>query len=168
MRIVCGVDEPQPEFPDLGLDKPCCYGVAMGAAEDCSCWRPVYDTPGHADPVEGMTPTVRPGGMCGDCAYRPDSPERQDDPQHRGNATELEMLAEDGRPFYCHQGMRRILRWEHPSGAVLPAHPADYAPPIVDDVPIKVDGTPAYLCGGWDARRRALAAQLSKEESEIR
>lgn len=155
MSIICGIDEPRPDFPDLGLN--CCYRAAVYGSGDCSCWRPVYDTPGQADPIDGMTPSVRPG-LCGDCAYRPGSPEKTGDAEHRGDAQELEMLAEGGKPFYCHQNMRRILRWEHPSGAVVDGHPADYAPPIVDGVPLKVDGTPAFLCAGWDARRRALEA----------
>ena len=150
-NIICGIDKPRPDFPDLGLN--CCYGVSMRGA--CSCWRPVYDAPEQADPVDGA-PTVRPGGMCGDCAYRPGSPEKTGDPHHRGDATELEMLAEDGRPFYCHDGMRRIVKWVHPSGAEVPGHPADYAPPIVGAVPHRTDGTPAFLCAGWNARRRAL------------
>lgn len=163
MIIVCGVDEPRPEFPDLGLTEPCCYGVANGTADNCSCWRPVYD----GDQTDRLTfdaPVVRPDGMCGDCAYRPGSPEKSGDPHHRGDPQELEMLAESGRPFFCHDGMRRIVKWVHPTGAEVPGHPADYAPPISGDLPHRTDGTPAYLCAGWDARRRALEAQLSKEE----
>lgn len=58
-----------------------------------------------------------------------------------------------GEPFACHQGMRRPVKWVHPSGAEVLGHPAGYAPPIVDGVPYKADGTPGDLCGGWFLRR---------------
>lgn len=155
-NIICGIDEPRPDFPDLNLG--CCYGATM--RNTCTCWRPVYDAPGQADPIDGMTPTVRPG-MCGDCAYRPGSPEKAGDPEHRGDASELERLAAAGEPFYCHDGMRRIVRWVHPSGAEVPGHPADYAPPIAGSVPYRANGAPGYLCAGWNARRRALEAKAA-------
>lgn len=46
--------------------------------------------------------------MCDDCAYRPGSPEKSGDPMYRGDATDLEMIAETGT-FFCHQGLRRIV-----------------------------------------------------------
>lgn len=58
--------------------------------------------------------------------------------------------------FWCHQGMRRPLYWEHPAGVRITGSPADYDPPIEDLVPFKADGTPADLCAGWAARSRAL------------
>lgn len=156
MSCILGIDESQPDFPDLGLT--CCYGVAAAGPHACTCWRPVYDHTEQTNPDETAQSTVRPR-MCGDCAYRPGSPEKTGDPQHRGDATELEILAESGSPFYCHDGMRRIVRWCHPSGAELPGHPADYAPPMVGATPYRTDGKPGLLCAGWDARRRALTAK---------
>jgi len=139
-------------------------GAAMRGLQGCTCWRPVYDLQqADPDPValaafdNGVTPSVRPQ-MCGDCAYRPDSPEKAGDPQHRGDAEYLEHIAAKGEPFWCHTGMRRIVRWVHPSGAEIPGHPADYAPPICGAVPYKADGQPGDRCAGWDARRRALTA----------
>jgi hypothetical protein len=142
------------DFPDLGLY--CCYGVTINGPSGCTCWETVY---GHeqAPPVTGQQPTTR-RLMCEDCAYRPGSPEKRDDPMYRGDANDLEMAAETGQ-FYCHQGLRRILGWRHPSGAWHPAPPGGYDPPVVDNIPYRVDGSPEELCAGWDARRRALEAQ---------
>ncbi len=162
MNIVCGIDEPLPDLPDLGLDVPCCEGSVFRGHRACTCWLPVYDGD-QADPDETASRTVRPGGMCGDCAYRPGSPEKAGDPEHRGDADELEQLAETATPFHCHDGMRHVVRWVHPSGAEVPGHPADYAPPIVGTVPYRLDGQPALLCAGWNARRRALEAATRKD-----
>lgn len=162
-NIICGIDEPLPELPDLGLEVPCCSASSYRDFSACTCWRPVYEPGEQADPVGDLTPQVRPAGMCGDCAYRPGSPEKLGDPEHRGDATELEMLAESGRPFHCHDSMRRIVRWVHPSGAEIPGHDAAYVPPIIEGVPIKTDGTAAFLCAGWHARRRAIVAAVAKE-----
>jgi hypothetical protein len=154
VNIVCGIDEPRPELPELGLS--CCFGATMRGS--CTCWRPVYDGAQTDQLDDTAQPTVRPS-MCGDCAYRPGSPEKTGDEQHRGDADELERLAGAGEPFSCHDGMRKIVRWLHPSGAEVPGHPADYAPPVVGRTPYRVDGQPAYLCAGWNARRRALTAK---------
>ena len=158
-NIICGIDEPRPDFPDLKLDVPCCDSELYRGPGACTCWRPIYE--GEQDTVRAAETVVRPDGMCRDCAYRPGSPEKAGDPEHRGDADDLEGLAQTGRPFYCHDGMRRIAKWVHPSGAEVPGHPADYAPPMVGPVPYRTDGTPAYLCAGWDARRRALAAKAA-------
>lgn len=139
------------EWPDLGLT--CCYGVALDGPTGCTCWAPVYSAE-QAAVVTGQPPTTR-RRMCEDCAYRPGSPEKRGDPGYRGDAVELEMAAETGK-FYCHQGLRRVVKWVHPSGAEVVAPPGGYDPPVVDGVPYRADGTPEELCAGWDARRRAL------------
>jgi hypothetical protein len=94
--------------------------------------------------------------MCADCAFRPDSPERQGDEryQHSGEEGIEEVL---GDTFVCHQGLRRRVREVHPSGAVLDAVPGDYAPP---SPPCKADGSPAELCAGW-------AAELRRREGSV-
>lgn len=159
---ICGAGNP--DFPDLGGG--CCWGADLYGPESCTaCWEPVYDLE-QADPdplavrllAGGVTPVTRTA-MCGDCAYRPGSPEKAGDPQHRGDAEFLEHIAQAGERFWCHQGMRRPLLYRHPSGAQVPGHPAAYKPPIVDGVPYQADGRPGELCAGWDARRRALAAR---------
>jgi hypothetical protein len=141
------------DFPDLGI--VCCYGVAIYGPHACTCWEAVYSA-NQTPPTIGMPSTRRL--MCEDCAYRPGSPEKRDDPMYRGDATELEMAAETGR-FFCHQGLRRVEKWVHPSGTEHVAPPGGYDPPVVDSVPYRADGTPEELCAGWDARRRALAAE---------
>lgn len=155
-----------PDFPDLGGG--CCYGADLYGPERCTCWRPVYDLE-QAEPDDlsrrllagGVQPVTRTT-MCADCAYRPGSPEKAGDPQHRGDGEFLEHIAGAGERFWCHQGMRRPLLYRHPSGAEIPGHPAAYAPPIVDGVPYQADGRPGELCAGWDARRRALAARADR------
>jgi hypothetical protein len=135
----------------------CCPGARVTPL-DCTCWTPVYDLE-QQPPAPGTPPVAGTARMCGDCAYRPRSPERQGDPGVKGDAAALDQLAAGGTPFWCHQGMRRPVRWVHPSGAELPGSPADYRPPVAGGIPRKADGTPGDLCRGWLLRRmHALAA----------
>lgn len=152
----CGFDEPMPDnLPDTG--GTCCPGAIMDGPDRCTCWRAVYE-PDQTSKLDGdPAPAPRPL-MCGDCAYRPGSPEKAGDPGYRGDAEELEHLAASGTPFYCHDGMRRVTKWVHPSGAEVQALDGAYAPPFTGNIPHKTDGTTADLCAGWDARRRALAS----------
>lgn len=147
----------RPDLPDAG-EGMCCAGAAINGPHRCTCWRPVYDIE-QVDPLPDV-PQVRPAGMCGDCAYRPGSPERQGDPDHAGDAELLDDLAASGTPFWCHDGIRRPARWVHPpTGIEVPGHPADYEPPMVGAVPFRANGRMAFLCAGWAARGRALAAR---------
>ena len=148
-----------PDWP--GTDGTCCYGAAVYGPSRCTCWTPVYDL--HQQPADehllgllaaGVQPNTR-SLMCAGCAYRPGSPERAGDPRHVGDADELERIAVQSR-FWCHQGIRRVTKWVHPSGAEAPGHPAAYEPVTVALVPLRADGTPAELCAGWAARRRAV------------
>jgi hypothetical protein len=151
-----------PTLPEVG-DGYCCAGAAERGREFCTCWETVYDRD-QAEVQPGF-PTVRAGGMCSDCAYRPGSPEKDADPEYGGDPATLEAWAEVGAPFHCHDGMRRRVELRHPAGAVVPGHPADYDPPIQAGVPYRADGQPGYLCAGWDARRRALAARDGGDRS---
>ncbi len=154
MSTWCGFDEPAPDdLPDTGGE--CCFGASVYGPDRCTCWRPVYTPEQHPDLAEDPVPQAR-SLMCGDCAYRPGSPEKAGDPGYRGDADELETLAATETPFYCHDGMRRVEKWAHPSGAEVPALDGAYAPPFTGNLPHKTDGTAADLCAGWDARRRAL------------
>lgn len=167
MSPVCGPGFTPPDAPNAGKGM-CCMGAIHDGAEGCTCWLPVFDVDdGQAPPDEqtvrllaaGVEPTVRPDGMCADCAYRPGSPERTGEPGYKGDADQLELYAAVGHRFWCHDGLLRVTHWRHePTGITIPAHPATYTPPIRDGVPYKADGSAGYLCAGWDARRRANAA----------
>lgn len=136
----------------------CCYGEALGGPLWCTCWEPVFTSaqaqpvlPASADEVETRA------RMCGDCAFRPDSPERADE------WTEEELLAlpETGETFWCHDGMRRPDHWRHPDGRTVPGSTADWRPPIVAGMPFRADGRPGLLCAGWNAR--VVAAQRREQ-----
>lgn len=140
-------------LPDTG--GACCWGAAASGPDRCTCWTPVFDRD-QAEPVPAI-PEVR-DRMCGDCAYRPGSPEKVGDPEHEGDAETLEHLAASGTPFWCHDGMRRPVVLRHPSGAEIPGHVAAYEPPRIGGIPFRADGRPGLLCAGWAARGRAIAA----------
>lgn len=151
------------ELPDAG-EGMCCYGAAVFGAHRCTCWQPVYDL--EQQPIDeqaahwlacGIEPVTR-RRMCGDCAYRPDAPERNGVPGFAGDAETLERFVLTGSRFWCHVGIRRALKWVHPSGAEVPGHAGDYDPPKRGGVPYRADGSPGEVCAGWDARRRALTS----------
>ncbi|HET9889703.1 MAG TPA: hypothetical protein VFQ42_04310 [Mycobacterium sp.] len=152
------------EFPPAG-DGGCCWGEIVNGPAGCTCWKPVYDLDqAEPDPTAvrwlgaGVTPVTR-RRMCHDCAYRPNSPEKRGEEGYAGDAEFLERIAAADERFWCHQGIRRPAKWVHPSGAEWVGSPAAYSPPKVNGVPYRADGSPAELCAGWDARRRALAAE---------
>lgn len=147
--IHCGYDDAT--LPDLGGG--CCIGADVYGPGRCTCWRDEHDVE-QAPPVPG--PHEVRERMCADCAYRPGSPEKVEDPEVAGDPQALEHYAAAGAPFWCHDGMRRVVARRHPSGAELPAHAAAYDPPITDGVPHRADGRPGLLCAGWAARRRAI------------
>ncbi len=80
-------------------------------------------------------PTMR-RKCCSDCGCRRDSPLIP--------YADVADLAAEGKPFYCHEGAQFDeyggFEWDTAQGA---------APPV------KADGTPADLCAGWSAYRRA-------------
>lgn len=115
----------------------CCAGAAVRGARSCTCWRPVYDLQQQRLDLS-IVPETR-SAMCGDCAYRPDSPERGSDPN----------ALVDVEVFWCHRGIRRPVKWRHPDGRERDADAGDYRPPIHDAVPYRADGRPAARCGGW-------------------
>jgi hypothetical protein len=146
------------DWPDVGnREMPCCDGSAFGDPSDCTCWEPEHDLDQvPADQLVARAPGLR-SSTCDDCAYRGGSPERRGEDHVVGDAATLQILVERNEPFVCHQGMRRVVRFRHPSGATwVPDHDnleAAYRPPIVRGVPYKADGTPADLCAGWASAR---------------
>lgn len=127
----------------------CCSSAAIYGPRRCECWEPVYDVD-QANPQLPKSPEdlgVQPR-MCGDCAYRKGSPERDDDYL----AGTLLELAVSQTPFWCHTGMRRPVVYRHRDLGDVPADPADYTPPMVAGVPFQADGTPGLLCAGWSVR----------------
>lgn len=125
----------------------------------CICWTPVYAEP--QEPPVPAEPVAR-AQACADCAYRPDSPERNNRQGVSGDTYALLSLVHEGQPFYCHQGIRQPVALVHPSGAHVRASKAEYDPPIIDRVPYKADGTPANICAGWSARRAAFLAATAQ------
>lgn len=147
-EFVCGpVHDPIVEFPDLGW---CCMGSAVRGPDGCTCWEAVYDV-AQAKPNRFDTTEPR-GEMCGDCAFRSDSPERQGDERYR--SYEFHPY----RPFFCHQGMRRIVYYRHASGIAVPAAVDDrWDPTEIDGTVYKANGMAADICAGWWRRARAEA-----------
>ncbi|GAA4845689.1 hypothetical protein GCM10023201_41340 [Actinomycetospora corticicola] len=155
---------PATDLPDAG-EGACCWGNVIGGPNHCTCWVPVYDL--EQGPLDetlagwlaaGVEPNTA-ATMCGGCAYRPGSPEKLGDDRHAADADELERVAGSATDrFFCHAGIRRVVRWRHPSGAEIDGHAASYHPPIRHGAPWRADGQPAELCAGWAARRRALTA----------
>lgn len=159
----CALTGKPPELPDAGHGA-CCIGAAVHGPQRCTCWVPVYDL--DQQPVRPGLPLPRvPLRMCGDCAYRPHSPERQGAEDYAGDEDLLEELVASGTPFYCHEGIRHPIAWRHPSGVEVPGHPGSYDPPILAGVPYKADGTPANVCTGWLLRRAKVTGVADAGES---
>ena len=141
------------DWPDTG--DVCCMGVAVHGPGGCTCWDPVCDIETQAD-HDGSAPCPA-RDMCSDCAYRKNSPERNGADGYAGDADELDHIVIAGKRFFCHQGVRKVLHYLHPCGMTVPAHPADYAWRFAvvgsEKFPIKADGSPADICGGWFKRR---------------
>jgi hypothetical protein len=151
-------DRLHPDDPEV---YGCCWGEMQKGAAYCTCWVPEFDLE-QADPImpgDGEI-QVRPAGMCGDCAYRPGSPEQQQDFM----AEALRELPLSGQTFWCHDGIRRPVRWRHPDGRVIDGSPDDYQPPMVAGVPFQADGRVGFLCAGWAACSRRWDNLITKEK----
>lgn len=141
------------DFPDAG-GGTCCMGAAVYGPGRCTCWEPVYDQ--EQAPPDLEAPPNLAKECCDDCAYRVDSPERSGAEGYQNNeAGDLEaMAASEKGIFYCHKGMRRIVKYRHPSGVEIDAHPAEYRPAQSGCQAFKADGSPADVCAGWLAEAR--------------
>lgn len=130
----------------------CCMGVANGGLDYCTCWEPIHDLEQAAD-LDAMTPLQARAKCCDDCAYRNGSPERSGDDEDW-----LLGLPGERATFFCHEGIRRVLSYWHPSGLVLPAGAGDYDPPRGDGRVFRADGSPAHICAGFAAYRAAIGS----------
>jgi hypothetical protein len=148
----------------------CCPAARAEGMTSCTCWQPVYDVDQVTPSLEtvcalalGQTELRVRDGMCGDCAYRPDSPEKTGSPDFQGSPAELDRRARESR-FFCHDGFRQPIAWRHPYGLRI-ATPlcGDYQPPFYDGIPYQADGQPGLLCAGWSARRKALLARAERD-----
>lgn len=141
-------------------DEPCCYPSAEDGPNACTCWEPVYDLDQAPTLASGLEHIETRSEMCTDCAFRPDSPERQGDDRYN-HASDDELRELDH--FWCHQGMRKPVAYRHPYGITLTADHDAYDPPqrTVGNirVPFKADGTPGDRCAGFDAWKRIGASR---------
>lgn len=160
--MICGPMFNVP-YPPTVDDVPCCIGYAEDGPEGCVCWRPRYSTD-QADLQRGVPIEIRPE-MCADCAYRPGSPERTNSDHAVADAYMLNACAEVSI-FWCHDGLRSIVGFDHPDGRFFPWESDDkdgvvgYKPPIEAGVPYRADGRPALRCAGWAARARTAGNPL--------
>lgn len=143
------------QLPEVDWPVGCCIGGDMFGPEWCSCWVPVFDLvqqqPGPGQLLDSPLKAKPQDGLCHDCAFRKNSPERQ-----MGGPFEdelLEMATSQTDVFMCHQGIKRPVRWVHPDGREVEGSPADYQPLYVDGIPYQADGEPALICGGYNIRR---------------
>lgn len=138
----------------------CCMGAAVYGPDHCTCWVPLFD-------VE-QTTQLQPDAVaanvkcCHDCAYRHGSPERV---ENGGDPPSVPV----GAAFWCHQGMRRVIAWQHPlaPGLTIPAGPGDYRPAIVNGIAYRADGTVADLCAGWRACGGARAVSTHRRINDL-
>lgn len=154
MSFICGsgdrADGAMRILTELAM---CCLPAIEEGPSRCTCWETEYDEPQSevGNPAIDVWPS-----MCDDCAFRPDSPERNGDDRY--------VEPHENEPFWCHRGMRKVTGWRHPAGIFVEADGDYYGPParILElpsgkraAVPFRADGTPAQLCAGWSARQRA-------------
>lgn len=149
------------ELPDPCPDGvPCCDSYAYFGPTRCTCWEVVYDTE-QAEPRTDL-PTEEREQMCGDCAFRPGSPERIESQRAVAGPSDLLRCVIDPRQdFACHDGLRHGVAYRHPSGLTVPVRELDgvvpYHPPIIDGRAYRADGRPALRCAGLVAARKAKA-----------
>jgi hypothetical protein len=131
---------------------PCCYGSAHDGPDGCTCWVPVHDS--VQAPIDDTMEPEQRTKCCGKCAYRNGSPERE-----AGRHDELIDHVYSGDRFYCHDGMRQVIEYRHPDGRTAPADApgGEFVPHVENGVAYKADGSPADICAGWGAHRKAIA-----------
>lgn len=147
---------------------PCWEACALDG-QDCAMWEAVYWPEPERDALQVGPENVAPRA-CGDCAYRPGSPER------RENDGDLPLGFDPEKPFYCHTGMSALVGYTHAELGVsmlVSALPSmqdgfligslDYS--VVQDPDRRrgwmADGRPLVVCGGWWAHARKARAVAS-------
>ena len=127
----------------------CCHGDSVYGPGRCTCWEMIYDLDQQPIKPDALTPMR--STMCGDCACRPESPERNGDPEFRHSGEgQLQAILDGSSPFFCHQGIRRLVGMRHPDGTVIDLEsPGGYKPPMDGERPYRADGSPAAVCAGW-------------------
>jgi hypothetical protein len=156
MHICGGGGAPNDTLRVLSGLLSCCHGAAEDGPADCTCWEPEFDV--DQAPIDPGLPVATRSAMCSDCAYRPDSPESTADDRYAERPTPGVGV------FWCHQGIRKPVRWRHPLGITVECTGDYYQPPQVRDpagniVTYRADGTPAEQCAGWAA---ALAREVTR------
>lgn len=152
-------------LPEADWPVGCCEPNDLFGPEYCLCWEPKYDLEQQPVTPVGSWKDCQPrDGMCGDCAYRPDSPERTDGDGYMEESL-LDMARSRNRVFFCHENNRKPVLWKHPDGREVPGDPADYQPPFADGVPYQADGTPSLICAGWWAINSAFRRQVEARPS---
>lgn len=158
-----GVPCPEPGVP--------CWDACALDGSDCGVWEPVFRPEPHGDLQEGPSP-VR-AKACGDCAYKPGSPER------RANDGDLPRGFDLNRPFHCHDGMPALRGWTYPGldyslwAGGLPSMQDGFLIGSYDYQPVQrngrgwqADGRPLVVCAGWaahvDSVRRAQAERRER------
>jgi hypothetical protein len=121
--------------------EPCCATAAMTDMESCTCWVDVVWPEPEPDVEHGPSPLR--DRLCGDCAFRKDSPERQ-------------AIGGDQLPygpqqvFTCHAGMPKVTARVHaPTGVTVRPELDDYQPVSRGRQSWQADGQPAEICAGW-------------------
>ena len=154
----CGASFAPVEFPDATNGVPCCYGYAFDGPTGCTCWKAIYDL--AQQPMQ-QGPMQQRSRMCGDCAFRAGSPERSGDQRYaHSGEQELALMVDDARAvFACHTGVRRVVAYEHPTGARVEIEIDAYHAPQARGHAVKADGSPAELCAGLARARRTIERQ---------
>lgn len=148
--------------------EPCWDACALDGS-DCAVWEPVYwPTPITDSEQLQAGPELRRRLACGDCAYRPGSPERRD--AGGGLPDSFDPL----RPFHCHDGMPALVGWTHPGLGVsllareLPSMKDgfligsyDYQPFSRNGRGWQYDGQPLVVCAGWAAHAQRALSEAS-------
>lgn len=146
---------------------PCWEACAVDGS-DCAVWEAIYWPEPTKDPARLQAgPEPKMPTACGDCAYRPQSPERQD------NGGDLPVTFDPLRPFHCHVGMPALVGWSHPGlgdvcllasslptmqdGFLIGSY--DYEPHHVGGRGFQADGRPLVVCAGWAAHAARVLAE---------
>lgn len=157
------------DLPDIG-EGMCCDGALYRGADGCTCWEAVYDPADQVPLVDcdRDAPDETRERMCGDCAFRADSPERTGEGRYENSEPgDIERLVAGDTPFRCHDGARRIVALVHtPTGhRINLTSLGHYDPPKDSRRAYMADGKPLLICAGWAAAhaRRVESVSTSSE-----